>query len=120
MRIKAKFIDKKNKDNLNLLFFDFKGEIIKALILEMNIDIKIGDFVNLYIKPTLLCLSDKKIDFENVLEVDIKEIILGEIIAKIICVLGDYEFEVLMLKENVNFEKKAYLYFKSNFVVVEK
>jgi len=120
LRIKAKLNKIKNKDGLNLLFFEYYDNIIKVLMLEMNINLREGDIATLRVKPTLLFLSSQKIDYENVLEVDIVEIKKGEIMANIICKYKNDVFEVLMLKEYANFEKKAYLYFKANFVSVEK
>jgi hypothetical protein len=120
LRIKAKLKKIKSKDNLNLLFFEYYDTIIKVLMLEMNINLKIEDEAFLRVKPTLLYLSREKIDFENVMEVEIVKIENGEIMSKIICKYFEDTFEVLMLKENVDFDKKAFLYFKSNFVAVER
>jgi len=119
LRVKAKLIDIKSVDNLNLLFFDYKNEIIKVLMLEMNIDLKLNQYAYLKIKPTLLFLNSQKFDFENRLKVEIVNIKKGEIMANVLCRFKEDYFEVLMLKEGINFEKEAYLYFKSNFVAVE-
>ena len=109
----------KSVDNLNLLEFETNGKIIKVLILQMNINIKKGDKALLYIKPTKLFLNAQKCEFENVLRVEINEIQKGEILANVICSFENNKLEVLMLKENINFKKIAYLYFKSSDVSVE-
>jgi hypothetical protein len=120
MKLKAKLKKIKSTNGLNLLFFDYKGVEIKVLMLEMNIDLKEGEFAFVKIKPSLLWLSNKKCDCENSFEVEVVDIKEGDIMANVVCKLEDVEFEVLMLKEFVNFQKKAFLCFKSNFAVVEK
>lgn len=106
-------------DNLNLLEFEKENQKINVLILQMNVNLNVSDKVRLHIKPTKLFLSSKKCKFENVLKVKIKKIIKGEILASIICEIQKEEIEVLMLKEFVDFENEAYLYFKSSDVSVE-
>ncbi len=120
MKIKAKLKEIKNCEGLNLLSFDYYGNTIKVLMLEMNIDLKKNDEAFLKVKPTLLSLSDIKPQCENVLKVQILSIKKGEIMANVICRYKNDIFEVLMLKEYTGFEKEAYMFFKSNFVVVEK
>ncbi len=116
-KIKAKLVSIKSIDNLNLLEFEKKGQTIKVLILQMNINLKIGDEALLYVKPTKLFLNNDKCNFENVLEVTVKHINKGKILASIICEFEE-EIEVLMLKEYVNFHNKAYLFFKSSDISV--
>ncbi len=104
----------KSLDNLNLLYF----EEVKVLILQMNLDIKINQKAKLYIKPTKLFLSKEKCEFENRLKVNIKNITKGEILASIICEYKNFEIEVIMLKECINFENEAYLYFKASDISI--
>ena len=116
-KIKAVLKNIISVDNLNLLEFENKSTI-KVLILQMNLDLKKGDEVYLGIKPTRLFLSSKKCQFENSLEVNIKNIQKGEILANILCDFNGKEIEVIMLKEYINFEKNAYLLFKSSDVSI--
>ena len=109
----------KSVDNLNLLEFEINGNIIKVLILQMNINIKKGDKALLYIKPTKLFLNSQKCEYENRLKVRVEEIQTGEILSNAVCSFENHTIEVLMLKEYVNFEKEAYMYFKSSDVTVE-
>ncbi len=104
----------KSLDNINLLIFNDA----KVLILQKNIPIDIGEKAKLYIKPTKLFLSSQKFDYENRLKVSIQKIIKGEILASIICLYKNFEIEVLMLKEYINFVNDAYLYFKSSDISV--
>ena len=104
-------------DNLHLLEFE-KEEIIRVLILQMNIDLKIGDEVYLGIKPTKLFLSNNKCEFENILKVKIENILKGEILANILCDFKGEKIEVIMLKEFVNFKDEAYLIFKANDISI--
>jgi len=101
-------------ENLNLLIF----EDAKVLILQLNLPLEIGKKAKLFIKPTKLFLSSEKFEFENRLKVNIKDIKLGTIFASVVCKYKNFEFEVLMLKENINFKKEAFLYFKSNDVSI--
>ena len=105
-------------DNLNLLEFEKNGQLIKVLILQMNLDLKVGDEVYLGIKPTKLFLSKNKCNFENVLEVEIKNFEKGEILTNVLCDFKEEEIEVIMLKNYIDFEKKAYLLFKASDISV--
>jgi len=104
----------KGDENLHLLIF----EDIKVLILQLNLPLEIGKRAKLFIKPTKLFLSSEKFEFENRLKVKVKNIKLGKILASVICEYKNFEIEVLILKENINFEKEAFLYFKSSDVSV--
>jgi len=103
----------KGLDNINLLTFELKDNIIKVLILQRNMDLKIGQKAVLSIKPTKLFLSNKPCDFENVLKVKIKEITKGELVSLVNCDLYGNEIEVMMLSSKVNFKDVAYLMFKA-------
>ena len=105
-------------DNLNLLEFEKENQKINVLILQMNIDLKIGDKALLYIKPTKLFLSKEKCAFENILKVKIKKITQGKILASVICEIKEENIEVLMLKNYVDFDKEAYLMFKASDISI--
>ena len=105
-------------ENLNLLEFEKEGIIIKVLILQMNVNLKIGDKVYLGIKPTKLFISAKKCEFENVLEVKIKNIQKGKILSNVLCDFYGDEIEAIMLKDYIDFEKKAYLLFKASDISI--
>ncbi|MEO1924177.1 MAG: hypothetical protein ABGX25_06675 [Nautiliaceae bacterium] len=104
--------------HLNLLEFKIENYILNVVVLEMNIDLKIGDEVFLGIKPTKLFISSKICNFENVLPVKIKNIQKGEILSNILCEVSSQQIEVIMLSKNVNFEKEGYLFFKSTDVYI--
>jgi len=105
-------------DNLNLLEFEKENQTISVLILQMNVELEIGDKVWLYIKPTKIFLSSFKCDFENSLEVDVKHIEKGKILANILCDFNGEEIEAIMLKKNINFENRAYLLFKASDISI--
>ncbi len=105
-------------NNLNLLEFEKENQKINVLILQMNIDLKIGEKALLYIKPTKLFLSKEKCEFENVLKVKVKKIKKGKILANIICEITNEELEVLMLKNFADFETEAYLMFKASDISI--
>ncbi len=105
-------------DNLNLLEFEKENQRINVLILQMNINLNIGDRARLYIKPTKLFLNREKCNFENALKVNIKKINEGKILASVICETGKEEIEVIMLKNYINFEKEAFLLFKASDISI--
>ena len=118
-KIQAKLNNIIPVDNLNLLEFVVNDIKINVLMLQINIDLEIGKNANLYIKPSKLFLSKEECNFENRLKVKIKNIKKGKILANIICEFMGFEIEVLMLKNFINFNNEAYLYFKSTDVCVE-
>ncbi len=105
-------------ENLNLLHFKCNNQRINVLILQLNLNLKKNKKAKLYIKPTKLFLNKDKYNYENRLKVKIEEINFGEILARIKCKFFEYDFEVLMLKEYINFKDEAYLYFKSTDISV--
>jgi hypothetical protein len=118
MRFKALLKEIVSLGGMNLLRFFVDDVEIKVLILELNLDLKEGDFANLYIKPTKLYVSKNRCDFENVLEVDIKNIQKGKIVSVIKGEFKGFEFEAIMLSEMVKVQNKGYLLFKSSDVSV--
>lgn len=99
-KIKAKLIEIKNKDDINLLIFKCKNDIIKVVTLEINFDI---DEANLFFKPTMVSISKEKCktSIENNLKAKIKKIEKGEIFSNIYCEYDNKEIEVILLNESV-------------------
>ncbi len=116
--IKAQLIDKHSLKNINLLTFKSGDFLIKVLILQMNVSLNIGDIADLSIKPTKLFLTKEKCNFENVLKVKIKDIQKGEIVSSVIIEFDHNTLEVIMLSEMVDFDKEAYLLFKSSDISI--
>ncbi len=110
----------KSKDNINLLTFEKDNNLIQVLILQMNVGLKLGDKAVLYIKPTKIFLSKEKYLFDNVLPVNILDIRKGEIVSLIKAKFIDSVFEVVMLNEYINFEKKAFMLFKASDISIRK
>ena len=119
-KIKATLKKIKSIKNLNLLEFDCFDQTIIVLTLNLNFELNTGDEVLLYIKPSKLFLSTQSCNFENRLKVKVEKIEKGEILANIVCDYYGYKLEVLMLKDFINFENEAYLYFKSSDVSILK
>ena len=103
--------------NVKLLTFEVDDGIIKVLSLDEYIKNK--EYF-LEVNPSKLFLSKEKFEYENRLEVEIEEIAEMDILVNVFCKYKNYKFEVLMLKEFVNFENKAYLYFRASDVFIEE
>ena len=74
----AEVLEIKSLDRLNLIKFGFNSQVINVLILEMNLDLKIGKNAELMIKPTAISILKQSSEFENVLKGKVKKIINGE------------------------------------------
>lgn len=100
-KIKAKLIEIKNKDDINLLIFKCKNDIIKVVTLEINFDI---DEANLFFKPTMVSISKEKCktSIENNLKAKVTNIEKGEIFSNIYCEYDNKEIEVILLNESVD------------------
>jgi len=121
-KIKAILIESKKKDDVNLLIFESRNEIIKVLTLE--IDFNIGTAI-LYFKPTMVSISKKKCEssIENNLKAKIVMIKHGEIFSNIYCDFIGYEIEVLLLNEkvkelNLNIGDEIYLMIRATEIGV--
>jgi len=115
-RLNAKLIKIEGK-NVKLLTFKVNDEIIKVLSLDEYVKNK--EYI-LEVNPSKLFVSKEKFEYENRLEVNIEKISQIDILVNIFCKYKNYKFEVLMLKEFVNFENKAYLYFRASDVFIEE
>ncbi len=118
MKFKALLKEIISLDGINLLKFVVDDIEIKVLILELNINLKKGDFAILYVKPTKLYVSKKRCEFENVVEVEIKNIKNGKIVSVIEGKFKNFDFEAIMLKEMVDLDNKGYLFFKSSDISI--
>jgi molybdopterin-binding protein len=99
-KIRAKLIEIKNKDDINLLIFKCKNDIIKVVTLE--IDFSINE-VNLFFKPTVVSVSKEKCitSIDNNIKAVISYIEKGEIFSNIYCKYNDEEIEVIVINKSV-------------------
>ena len=115
-KIRANLTDIKGK-SIKLLTFKSGKEIFRVLGLD---DYEKDREYFLEINPSKLFLSKEKFDFENRIEVNIKEIKKVDVLLNILCEWEGVEFEVLMIEDLVNFKDKAYLYFRASDVLIEE
>ena len=115
-KIKANLTDIKGK-SIKLLTFKSGKEVFRVLGLD---DYEKDREYFLEINPSKLFLSKEKFDFENRIEVNIKEIKKVDVLLNILCEWEGVEFEVLMIEDLVNFKDKAYLYFRASDVLIEE
>ena len=119
-KIKAKLL-KVEGDDIKLLTFSVDEDKIRVLGVD-NYELK--DYI-LEVNPSKLFLSSTKFNYENRLEVivekidNIKDI---DVLASVQCRYKEFLFEVLMIKELINFSEgdKVYLYFKASDVFIEE
>jgi molybdopterin-binding protein len=121
-KIKAKLIEIKNKDDVNLLVFKCKNDFIKVVTLEINFDI---DEANLFFKPTMVSISKEKCktSIENSLKAKVTDIEKGEIFSNIYCKYNEQEIEVIVLNEsvkslNLKVKDEVYLMIKASDIGV--
>jgi molybdopterin-binding protein len=122
-KIKAKLIEIKNKDDVNLLVFKCKNDFIKVVTLEINFDI---DEANLFFKPTMVSISKEKCktSIENSLKAKINHIEKGEIFSNVYCEYNDKEIEVIVLNKsvkslNLKVKDEVYLMIKASDIGVD-
>ena len=115
-KIRANLVNIKGK-SIKLLTFKSGKEVFRVLGLD---DYEKDKEYFLEINPSKLFLSKEKFDFENRIEVNIKEIKKVDVLLNILCEWEGVEFEVLMIEDLVNFKDKAYLYFRASDVLVEE
>jgi len=73
-------------DNLNIVKFDFFGQTLSMMSLELNQNIKIGTKVNLIVKPTHITIAKNfsgEVSYSNKLNTTIKEIQNGKLLSSI-------------------------------------
>ena len=118
-RLIGKVIEIKSLKRLNLIKFQINSQIINVLMLEMNINLKVGKKAELLIKPTAVSVCNEKCNFENCIKGEIIDMKKGEILSSIVTEVEGYEIESIMLKEYSNFNNETvYLLFKANDVAV--
>jgi len=106
---------------LNLIKFDYEGQEINVLILEMNIGLKPGKRAELSIKPTAVSVLKNECGFENALKGTVSEINNGEILSSVTVKIGGNEIESIMLKERAcGLKGDVFVVFKANDIAVSK
>jgi molybdopterin-binding protein len=110
-KIRAKLVEIKNKDDVNLLIFKSNNNFIKVVTLEINFSI---DEVYLFFKPTMVSISKEKCKgIENNLKAKIIDIEKGKIFSNLYCKFNDENIEVIVLNEivnNLNLQKNDEVY----------
>ncbi len=78
--------DIENCDSLNIVKFDFNGQTLSMMSLDLNKDIKIGTKVNLLVKPTHIAIGKNfsgEVSYSNKLDTTIIEIDNGKLLSSI-------------------------------------
>ncbi|WP_456479704.1 hypothetical protein [Nautilia sp.] len=119
-RLIGEITDIYSLERLNLIKFKIGSQNVNVLMLEMNIDLKVGKKAQLIIKPTAVSVSNEKCDFENALKGRVTEISRGKILSSVTVDVEGFEMECITLRGYDNFKKDVFVMFKANDVAVEK
>jgi len=99
----ARVTNIQNKDNLNILKFDFNNTTFKMMSLDLSSDIKVGTKVELLVKPTNIAISKNYIEdisLSNQTLAKIIDIKNGELLSSINLKIGDTTFESIITKSS--------------------
>ncbi|WP_415407302.1 TOBE domain-containing protein [Sulfurovum sp. CS9] len=89
-------------DNLNIVKFDFSGQTLSMMSLDLSDDIKIGTNVKLITKPTYIAIAKEfsgMLSYSNQLKAKIKELENGKLLSSV-----KLEIEEFVLESIITFE----------------
>lgn len=116
----AEVTEIKSVDRINLIKFRLNTQTVNALILEMNLNLNVGDTAELSVKSTAISVAENFCEFENVLKGRVLSVKKGEVLASVLTDVEGFEMEAVSLKENVNVNGDVFLFFKANDVSIVK
>lgn len=120
-RLIAEVFEIQSLERVNLIKFKLNEQIINVLILEMNLNLKVGKKAELLIKPTAVSVLKNRCVFENVLSAELKDVEKGKILSRITVDVEGFAVESIMIKELADFEgSEVYIAFKANEVAISK
>lgn len=101
-KIPATVTQIENVDSLHIVSFDFHGEVLKMMSLELN-NIEVGTRVNLLIKPTHVGIGKNvqgKTSFSNALRGNLVDMERGKLLANIKLKVYDILLESIITMES--------------------
>ncbi len=102
-KFKAKITKIQSVDNLNIVNFDFWGQSLSMMSLDLNDKIKVGSEVILTTKPTHIAIAKEfngNISYSNQLSAKITNIDNGELLSSIKLRTGDAMCESIITKNS--------------------
>ncbi|WP_294961361.1 TOBE domain-containing protein [Sulfurimonas sp.] len=102
-KFKATITKIQSVDNLNIVNFDFGGQGLSMMSLDLNEKIKVGTQVLLTAKPTHIAIAKEfsgDISYSNQLDAKIVEINNGELLSSIKLSTGDATCESIITKNS--------------------
>ena len=102
-KFRAKIIKIKNVENLHIINFDFNGQSLSMMSLDLNEKVKVGCQVMLTAKPTHIAIAKEfsgDISYSNQLSANIIEINNGELLSSIKLSTGDATCESVITKNS--------------------
>ena len=101
--------DIENCDSLNIVKFDFNGQVLSMMSLDLNKNIKIGTKVNLVVKPSHVAIAKNfsgDVSYSNKLDTTIIDIENGKLLSSITLNIFDTSIESII---TVNSSKRMNL-----------
>lgn len=102
-KFRAKVTKIQSVENLNIVNFDFLGQALSMMSLDLNDKLKIGSKVVLTTKPTHIAIAKEfsgNISYSNQLDAKIIEIKNGELLSSIKLSTGDAICESIITKKS--------------------
>ena len=99
----AKITKIQSVDNLNIVNFDFAGQVLSMMSLDLNEKLKTGSMVELTAKPTHIAIAKEfsgEISYSNQLNAKIIDINNGELLSSIKLSMGDAVCESIITKNS--------------------
>jgi len=88
-----------NLEQLNIVEFEFKGQMLKMMSLDLNSNISIGKKVLLSVKPTNIALAKDlagEISFSNQMVATIQTLTHGKLLSSVGLAINDIVFESII------------------------
>ena len=92
-----------NIDNLNIVKFDFSGQTLSMMSLDLSDDIKIGTKVKLITKPSYIAIAKEFsgiLSYSNQLKAKIKELENGKLLSSVKLQIEEFVLESIITFES--------------------
>jgi molybdopterin-binding protein len=88
-----------NLEQLNIVEFEFQGQVLKMMSLDLNTNIRVGKKVVLSVKPTNIALAKQlagEISFSNQMVATIQTLTHGKLLSSVGLTINDIVFESII------------------------
>jgi molybdopterin-binding protein len=127
-KLEAQITDIKNFDTLNIVTFDFYGNELTMMSLELQDDIQVGTKVILSVKSTAITFAKDfhgEISISNRLDATIKDYKKGELLCSVQLLVHDIVFEtfitvVMFNKLDLQIDDKVTIFIKASDISISE